>query len=85
MIQRFKSFKRKKSFKQEFKSQLRLAIAAAVGFTIAFAWKDYVLFQANDSIQKLAILAPYFSRFLGALLITLMGVIIILISSKVIR
>lgn len=76
---------KKRSFKQEFKSQLRLAIAAAVGFTIAFAWKDYVLFQANDFIQKLSLVAPYFSRFVGAFLVSLVGVIIIWISSKLLR
>jgi hypothetical protein len=85
MFQRLNLLNKKKSFKEEFRSQLRLAIAAAVGFTIAFAWKDYVLFQANEVIQKMAIIAPYFSRFFGALLVSLVGVVIIIVSSKVLR
>jgi purine-cytosine permease-like protein len=85
MISRMKGLNKRRSFKKEFKIQVRLALAAAVGFIIAFAWKDYILFQSNDLIQKLAIVAPYFSRFLGALFITLVGVLIIFISSKILR
>ncbi len=85
MFKKIKIFNRKKSFKQEFKSQLRLAIAAAVGFTIAFAWKDYISFQTNTFIQNILVAVPYLSRFIGAFLITLIGVIIILISSKLLR
>jgi len=85
MISRIKILNKKRSFKKEFRIQIRLALAAAVGFTIAFAWKDYLLFQANDLIQKTAVIAPYFSRFLGALLVTFVGVLIIIISSKILK
>ena len=74
-----KYFEVKRSFKKEFRRQIRLAILAAIGFTIAFAWKRAIF----DSFQS------FVTRFLDetytAIAITLVGVLLIFISSKILR
>ena len=32
-----------KKFKKELKRQIRTALTAAIGFIIAFSWRDYIL------------------------------------------
>lgn len=72
-------------FGKEFKRQIRMAIAAAIGFLIAFAWRDYVINLAGGLFTNLALNMPDLSRFLSSLLITLIGVIFIIISSKILE
>jgi len=69
-------------FRIEFRKQTRLAIAAAIGFLIAYAWKDYILTLSKDLFTRLSITMPHMSNFLAALVLTLIGVILIMISSK---
>ena len=79
-------FKTRRSFRKEFKRQLKFAIIAACGFTIAFAWREVIF----NSVSKLAVRltdsaelgqSPIFT----AALITALGVFIILISSKLLK
>jgi len=72
-------------FKKELKRQTRYAIAAAIGFTIAFAWRDYILNLTSSFLVDMAMVMPNMSRFLGAILITLVGVILILLSSRLLE
>jgi hypothetical protein len=78
--------KTKRSFKKEFKRQIKYAITAAVGFTIAFAWRDAILQMLRDIVEKFtesaksALISTY-----SALLITLLGVVVIIFSSKLLR
>ncbi len=78
--------KPKKQFKHEFKKQLRLAIAAAIGFTIAFAWRNVIFDFIYNIIRQLneetTILQ---SQLTTAMIITIIGVILIIIFSKLLK
>lgn len=80
-------FNKKRSFKKEFKRQLRLAIMAAVGFTIAFAWKE-AIFNTFQSFVTRFLDIPighYLSQTYTAIAMTLAGVLVIFITSKILR
>lgn len=82
-----KIFQAKRSFKAEFKRQIRLAVTAAIGFTIAFAWRN-AIFEAFQSFVSRFLDVPighYLSETYTALAITLGGVLLILLTSKVLR
>jgi len=74
-----------KSFNHEFKKQIKLAIAAAVGFIITFAWRDFILEATGDSVSKLWTLNPIASALVISILLTFVGVLIIVISSKLLK
>ena len=82
-----KYFETKKSFRKEFKRQIRLAILAAIGFTIAFAWKRAVFDTFLDYVSRFMDLPinHYTSEIYTAIAITLLGVILIFITSKLLR
>lgn len=73
------------NFKKEFKRQIRLALAAAVGFIIAFAWRDFALKLTGDALSKFLELNPITSALLISIVVTFLGVLIILISSKLLK
>jgi len=82
-----KYFEVKRSFKKEFRRQIRLAILAAIGFTIAFAWKR-AIFDSFQSFVTRFLDVPvghYLSETYTAIAITLVGVLLIFISSKILR
>lgn len=74
-----------KKFKKEFRKQIRLAIAAAIGFIIAFAWREFIVGLVIKQMGKLSILMPHTTRFLSALFITIVGVLLILLSSRLLE
>jgi len=74
-----------KSFKKEFKKQIRLAIAAAVGFIIAFAWRDFILRLTGETLDKFLELNPITSALLISICITVIGILIISISSRTLK
>lgn len=83
---RFKTKRGKKSFKKEFKRQIKYAIAAAVGFTIAFAWKDSIYNAINDIVERFSESARHvISGIYTAIIVTVIGVLIIILSSKLLR
>ena len=73
------------NFKREFRKQLRLALAAAVGFIIAFAWKDFVLKLTGKALSRFLELNPITSALAISIVITFLGILIILISSKILK
>lgn len=78
--------KTKKNFRSELKRQIKWAIAAAVGFLIAFAWRDAIIEGSREIVKKItestqAITIDIFN----ALVITVIGVGIILLSSKLLK
>jgi hypothetical protein len=78
--------KTKKSFRSEFKRQLRYAIAAAVGFLIIFAWRDAILNGTKSLIEKFqetTFVAA--SEVSTAIALSIAGVLIILLSSKLLK
>jgi putative Mn2+ efflux pump MntP len=80
-------FNTKRSFKAEFKRQLRLAIAAAVGFTVAYAWRT-AIFDGFQSFTTRLLDIPtghYLSETYTSIAITLAGVLFIMITSKLLK
>lgn len=82
-----KYFDTKRSFKKEFRRQIRLAILAAIGFTIAFSWKTAVFntFQSFVSRFLDVPVGHYLSQTYTAIAITLAGVLLIFLTSKILR
>lgn len=80
-------FQTKKSFRKEFKRQIRLALVAAIGFTIAFAWRNAVFDAFQNFVARFLDVAPdhYLSELYTAIVITLFGVILIFITSKLLQ
>ena len=74
-----------KNFQGEFRKQIRLALAAAVGFIIAFAWKDFVFKITGDFLSKVLKLSAITSALAVSIFLTFIGVLIILISSRILR
>ena len=78
-----KEDKKKHRFKKEFKRQVRLAIAAAIGFTIAFTWRSFIYDSTKAWIERITPLSGVFeSGIATSLLVTVIGVALIIISSK---
>jgi hypothetical protein len=78
--------KTKKNFRSEFKRQLRYAIAAAVGFMIIYAWRDSILAITKTMVEKFQESTTVASaNIISALLISVVGVFIILITSKLLK
>ena len=71
--------KRLNKFKQEFGKTLKTAIAAALGLIMALAWRDVL----QGYIEKLLTVSPLKGQLIGAIIITIISVIIILIISKI--
>jgi len=82
-----KHLKTSRSFKKEFKKQLRFAITAAIGFSIAFAWRESTFDTFLDFVSRFLDLNPthYLTEVYTALTITIFGVLIIFITSKLLR
>lgn len=79
--------KPKRSFKSEFKRQIRLAIAAAAGFLIAYAWREAIFDAFQSFMSRLLDVSPghYLTETYTAIFMTLVGVLVIFISSKLLR
>lgn len=78
--------KTKKSFRKEFKRQLRYAIAAAAGFLIIFAWRDAIINATKNIVERLVEKTQIIStNIITALAITIAAVFVILISSKLLK
>jgi hypothetical protein len=79
-------FRTKKSYRKELKRQVRYAIAAAVGFIIIYAWRQSILNITQSFIEKFIENTKVISsNILTALLITTIGVLIIIVSSKILK
>lgn len=74
----------KSKFKKELKRQVRMAFAAAIGFIIAYAWRDFILKLVEGTLENF-VSKPLSMSFFIALLITFIGVILILISSRLLE
>lgn len=73
------------NFKREFRKQLRLALAAAAGFIIALAWKDFIFMATGDFLSKFLKLSQITSALAISIFLTFIGVLIILISSRILK
>ena len=78
--------KQKQKFKVEFRKQLRLAFAAAVGFIIAFSWRNFIFELTRDWVIAIStFLSPNLINLVTSLIITFFGVLVIWFSSKVFK
>lgn len=79
-------FKTKSSFRKEFRRQLRYAIAAACGFLIIFAWRDAIYNITRNVVEKFTETARIATTdFFTAMLLTIICVLIIIASSKLLK
>ena len=65
-------------FQREFRTSLVTAITAAFGFLIALVWRDVITEYVNLATK----ISPIQGQLIGALIVTVIGVIGILIISK---
>ena len=78
--------KPKKSFRREFKRQVKYAVMAAVGFIIAFAWRDAIINSTREIVSKFEETTKGIGVEIStSIVITIVGVLIILISSRLLR
>lgn len=77
----------KRSFKLEFKRQMRMAVTAAIGFSIAYAWREAIFDTFRSFVARFLDVPPthYLSETYTALAITLAGVLLIFITSRLLR
>ncbi len=80
-------FQTKRSFRKEFKRQIKLAIIAAVGFTVAFSWREAIFNTFESFIVRFLDVTKdhYLSQVYTAIATTFAGVIVIFITSKLLR
>jgi len=79
--------KTKRSFKQEFKKQIRFAVTAAIGFIIAFSWREAVFDMFLNLTSRLLDLSidHYSTKIYTATIITVFGVLLIFFTSKILK
>lgn len=77
----------KRSFKLEFKRQIRMAITAAIGFSIAYAWREAIFDTFQNFVTRFLDVPEghYLSESYTAVAITIAGVAAILLTSKVLK
>jgi hypothetical protein len=76
-----------RSFRKEFRKQIRLAVVAAIGFTIAFAWRNAIFDSFQDALVRFLDVQKYhfLTEIYTALAITIVGVSLILVTSKFLK
>jgi len=80
-------FDTKRSFRKEFKRQIRLAVVAAIGFSVAFAWRNAIFDMFENFVARFLDLqiGHYLTEIYTAIAITLVGVILIMLTSKILK
>ena len=67
-----------KKLHNEFNKSLNTAVVAAFGFLIALAWRDAI----SEYVNSLTAMSPVQGNLISAVIITIIGVIGILIATK---
>ncbi len=80
-VERSKTKASAKKFNNEVKKAISTAIVAAFGFIIALAWRDVI----TEYIDKLTAISPIQGKLVSALIITIIGVIGIIIVTKILK
>ena len=71
-------------YKQELKKHSFTAIASGIGFVIALSWRDFIVKLVDNAILKVGIQGEsYFVYLISAVFVTGLGVIGLVIISKV--
>jgi len=79
-------FFRDKFFQRELKREIRLLIVVAIGFTIAFTWRQTTFDAALNVIQR--IFSPegtVIASVMASILITIIGLMLILLTAKFLK
>lgn len=86
MIKKTKSFFQDRFFQRELKKEIRTLIVVTIGFTIAFSWRQ-TIFDASITLIKsmFNLKSELSSSIVASLFITIIGLILILISSKCLK
>jgi hypothetical protein len=71
--------KRGERFAKEFKKILATAIAAALGFITAFAWRDVL----TEALDKVTGISPIQGKLINALIITIAAVLVFMLLAKI--
>jgi len=72
------------NFQLEFRTQLKIAMLAALGFIVAFSWKDFIATLLNMVISKLDVTEKlYLYQLISAIAVTVIAVIIMVFLSKI--
>jgi len=74
--------KARKEFKQEFNKQLLTAITAAFAFLIALSWREPISEAINLLLEPLGERQTLLLKFIGALIITLIAALIMMMITK---
>ena len=73
-------------YKDEFRRQLRMAITAAIGFIIAFSWKDSIMLLITKYTQQFTSMTDLAKLSLvSSIVATLLGVLLILLSTRILE
>jgi hypothetical protein len=73
-------------FRKELKKQSRLAVAAAIGFLIAFSWRDTILAVTEKYVQVLTTMTGLLHvKLVSSLVVTIIGVLVILLTSRILE
>lgn len=74
--------KTRQEFKQEFNKQLLTAITASFAFLIALTWREPISETLNIILEPLGERETILIKFIGAIIITLLAALILLIITK---
>jgi putative Mn2+ efflux pump MntP len=76
-----------RSFRKELKKQLRLAITAAIGFSIAYGWRNAIFDSFQSFISRFfdIPLGHYMTEVYTATALTIVGVVLIFITAKLLK
>ncbi|MEM4181947.1 MAG: DUF5654 family protein [Candidatus Pacearchaeota archaeon] len=77
--------KTKKSFRKEFKRQVRYALTAAIGFIIAYSWRESILKYADWFSLNFVGKESFFFPLSSSIITTIFGVMLILLASKILQ
>lgn len=73
-------------FKKEFRKQIRLAIAAAIGFIIAYSWREFIVTLVASKVGDITKVENLNAvNLTSALILTVIGVVIILFASALLK
>jgi hypothetical protein len=80
-------FETKRSFRLEFKRQIRLAVTAAIGFSIAYSWKESMFATFQSFVTRVfdVPIGHYLTQVYTSIFITFLGVALIFLTSKLLR
>jgi hypothetical protein len=77
---------RSKSYGKELKRQFRIAISAAIGFIIAFAWREAIFDSMLEIVSRWTNTTNIqLSEIYTAIFITIIGVFLIFITSRILK